>query len=51
MTLKQQLKIVSLVTSLQKKENSGTDAEVEEFGWKRSVAGWIQLLVTCVTFA
>jgi len=49
MTLKQQLNIVLLVTTLQKKENYGTEAEFVEFGRKRSVAGGTVLMVTCVT--
>ena len=39
MTLKQQLRNVLIVTTLQKEENYGTGAEVVEFGCRRSVAG------------
>ena len=40
MTLKQQLKIVLIVTNLQKKENYGTDAEVVEFWCRKERSGW-----------
>jgi hypothetical protein len=48
--LKHQLKNIKLVTTLQKKENCGTDAEVAGLGCTRSVAGGTSLMVTCVTY-
>ena len=49
MYFKQYLKNVLLVTILEKKENYGTDAQVVEFGFVRSVAVGTLLMVTWVT--
>ena len=49
--LKQQLKRVSLVTTLQKRKNYGTNAEVVEFGCFKCAADGTLLMVTYVIFA
>jgi hypothetical protein len=41
MTLKQQLKNVLHVTTLEKKKSCGTDAQVVEFGCMRTIASGI----------
>ena len=50
MILKQQLKNVR-VTTLQKREYYGTNAEVVEFGCLMCVAGGTLFMVTCDIFA
>ena len=51
MTLKQQLKNVLLVTTLEKQKNCGADAQVVESGCTRSAAAGTLLMVTSLTFA
>ena len=51
MNVKEYLKNVLRVTIWEKIENYGTDAQVVEFGFMRSVAGGTLQMVTCATFA
>jgi hypothetical protein len=51
MILKQQLKNVVLVTTLQNREYYGTNAEVVQFGYLKCVAGGTLFVVTYDIFA